>query len=476
MGQILSNPVIDKEHHSGEDLLTAFGLCAMQGWRMSMEDAHIVELNVLTENDKDHIAFYTIFDGHGGSGVAHFAGSKMTSILQNQQSFQNGDLSNALIDTFLSVDNELLKDPILKNDHSGCTATTILISKLQNLLICGNSGDSRTVLSTGGIAKALSFDHKPTLVSEKSRIVAADGFVEMDRVNGNLALSRALGDFEFKSNDNLSPYEQIVTCVPDIIQHKLNYQDDEFVILACDGIWDCLTSQECVDLVHYGIKKGDMTLSDIASRIIDVCCSPTTEGAGIGCDNMSITIVALLKDGEAVEQWFERIRAKNYDRPISFELKRKVIYNYYQFKDDKSIFDITTKKPQERFSHDSSADDDGDDDYENSMEVDDTDSDDNGDGNKKKKKGNELGSFPLGALLGNGIQLTTGADNNTYLTGNLIDMLATLKKVAAEGQVSIVNDVEGKENTKNEEKDDSIDKNSEPEDTDALKENESSTN
>lgn len=477
MGQILSNPVIDKEHHSGEDLFTAFGLCAMQGWRMSMEDAHIVEPNVLSENDKDHIAFYTIFDGHGGSGVAQFAGEKMTSILQKQKSFQNGDLSKALIDTFLSVDKELLKDPILKNDHSGCTATTILISKLQNLLICGNSGDSRTVLSTGGLAKALSFDHKPTLTSEKSRIVAADGFVEMDRVNGNLALSRAIGDFEFKSNDKLSPYEQIVTCVPDIIQHKLNYENDEFVILACDGIWDCLTSQECVDLVHYGIKKGDMSLNDIASRIIDVCCSPTTEGTGIGCDNMSVTIVALLKDGESVEQWFERIRAKNYDRPISFELKRKVIYNYYEFKDDKSIFDITTKKPQERFNHDSNADDD-----ENSMEIDDTDADDSEDGNKKTKKGNELGTFPIEALLGNGIHLTTGSDSNTYITGNLVDMLATFKKVASEGQIPIVNDAEGKEGEEEEEnidKDGNVslsDKNSEDKSTDDSKENKSSKN
>lgn len=419
MGQILSNPVIDKEHHSGEDLLTAFGLCAMQGWRMSMEDAHIVEPNVLTENDKDHIALYSIFDGHGGSGVAQFSGSKVTSILQKQQSFKDGNLSKALIDTYLATDEELLKDPILKNDHSGCTATSVLISKLQQLIVCGNSGDSRTVLSTGGNAKAMSFDHKPTLASEKSRIIAADGFVEMDRVNGNLALSRAIGDFEFKNNTKLGPHEQIVTCVPDIFEHKLDYTNDEFVILACDGIWDCLSSQECVDLVLYGINNGNMSLNDITSRIIDVCCSPTTEGTGIGCDNISITIVALLKENETINQWFERIRSKNYNRPISFALKRKVIYNYYEFPEDESqIFDVTTKKPQERFNQDNLAN-------EDTMDIDDTDADD--DTHTHPGRATSLNGFPLEALLGGGITISQGPDNQPYLSGNLNDILASFR-------------------------------------------------
>lgn len=436
MGQILSNPVIDKEHHTGSDALTAFGLCAMQGWRMSMEDSHIVELNAnctgnSSNNDDDHIALYSIFDGHGGAGVAQFAGEKLISILQEQESFKNGDLSKALIDTYLACDEKLLVDPILKNDHSGCTATSILLSKKQNLLVCGNSGDSRTVLSIDGFAKSLSFDHKPTLVSEKSRIMAAGGFVEMDRVNGNLALSRALGDFEFKSNDTLTAEEQVVTCVPDIVEHSINYDKDEFIVLACDGIWDCLTSQECVDLIHYGINQGDMTLNDICSRLIDVCCSPTTEGTGIGCDNMSITIVAILKDGETIEQWFTRIRNKKHNKPISFELKRKVIYSYFNFKDDESIFDVTTKKPEERFhgngmngitSVDNVEDDDIEDDE---MDMD-------------NKKGN---MYPIEAFLGNGgVQLTTGADNNTYLTGNLTDMLNSFRKIAAEGNLDIIKD------------------------------------
>lgn len=421
MGQILSNPVIDKEHHSGADKLSAFGLCAMQGWRMSMEDSHIVELNANESgegNSDDHIALYSIFDGHGGSGVAQFAGSKVASIVQEQAAFKQGKLGLALLNAYLATDEALLADPVLKNDHSGCTATSVLLSEKQKLLVCANSGDSRTVLATAGCAKTLSYDHKPTLVSERSRIYAADGFVEMDRVNGNLALSRALGDFEFKSNTTLGPHEQVVTCVPDLVEHALDYERDEFVILACDGIWDCLSSQECVDLVLHGINAGDMTLNDISSRIVDVCCAPTTEGTGIGCDNMSITIVALLKPGENVEQWFERVRAKNHARPISFALKRKVIYNYFEFPEDESrIFDVTTKKPQDKYS--------------GAMEVDETDADE---GNGISPAGGSgravptINGIPLEALLGGGgISLAQGPDNQPYLSGNLSDMLASFR-------------------------------------------------
>jgi protein phosphatase 2C family protein 2/3 len=74
-----------------------------------------------------------------------------------------------------------------------------------------NAGDSRAVASINGRALALSRDHKPTLKDERKRIEAAGGFVEYKRVNGNLALSRALGDFIFKRNERKSPQEQIVT-------------------------------------------------------------------------------------------------------------------------------------------------------------------------------------------------------------------------------------------------------------------------
>lgn len=70
---------------------------------------------------------------------------------------------------------------------------------------------------------------------EKARITAAGGFVDFGRVNGNLALSRAIGDFEFKKSAELAPEQQIVTAYPDVVVHDLS-DDDEFLVIACDGM------------------------------------------------------------------------------------------------------------------------------------------------------------------------------------------------------------------------------------------------
>jgi Protein phosphatase 2C len=71
-------------------------------------------------------------------------------------------------------------------------------------------------------------------LAEKARICAAGGFVDFGRVNGNLALSRAIGDFEFKKSAELPPEAQIVTAYPDVLEHDLT-DDDEFLVVACDG-------------------------------------------------------------------------------------------------------------------------------------------------------------------------------------------------------------------------------------------------
>ena len=90
------------------------------------------------------------------------------------------------------------------------------------------------MLGIKGRAKPLSFDHKPQNEGEKARICAAGGFVDFGRVNGNLALSRAIGDFEFKKSADLPPEQQIVTAFPDVTIHEIG-EDDEFLVIACDG-------------------------------------------------------------------------------------------------------------------------------------------------------------------------------------------------------------------------------------------------
>lgn len=105
----------------------------------------------------------------------------------------------------------------------------------------GNVGDSRAVACIKGKEHPLSADHKPNNPSELMRIKDAGGWVEYNRVNGNLALSRALGDFVFKRNPSKPAEEQMVIALPDVETRTIT-EDWEFVILACDGVWDVMTN------------------------------------------------------------------------------------------------------------------------------------------------------------------------------------------------------------------------------------------
>jgi serine/threonine protein phosphatase PrpC len=121
-------------------------------------------------------------------------------------------------------------------DSIGCTANVLLIDNLKKLYIA-NAGDSRCVLGRGGKAVPLSFDHKPDDEVELKRIEKAGSVVTEGRVDGNLNLSRSLGDLKYKTNKSLKPEEWPITANPDIMAVDLQPEDD-FIIMGCDGIWE----------------------------------------------------------------------------------------------------------------------------------------------------------------------------------------------------------------------------------------------
>ena len=87
----------------------------------------------------------------------------------------------------------------------------------------------------------MSIDHKPDLKEEKLRIEKAGGFIEENRVKGILNLSRSIGDLEYKNDSSLAIKDQMIIPIPEVTKFELN-DDSQFLILACDGIWDCMTS------------------------------------------------------------------------------------------------------------------------------------------------------------------------------------------------------------------------------------------
>ena len=215
MGIYLSKPNVAKDSGSGEGRNLRFGVSAMQGWRMNMEDAHINNVSV-----NDEVALFAVFDGHGGHEVAKFCGKYFTPELTKNENFQKKNYKLALEQTFLKMDEilmgenalELLKEFRNEPDSTtfaGCTANVVLITATE--VYCANAGDSRAYLHTkSGETKALSTDHKPDVETERQRINNAGGYVSEGRVNDNLNLTRAIGDLEYKKNASLKPEQQIM--------------------------------------------------------------------------------------------------------------------------------------------------------------------------------------------------------------------------------------------------------------------------
>ena len=317
------------------------GIVSQQGWRKTQEDAHLwAQLD-------DRTLLFGVFDGHGGAEVSRFCAEHIHEELRNIEEYAAGKYGESLVAVFHRMDDmmrtpEGLKklfsfrdDPgkqmggvaeqedgsfdflrsllhqqrnasgggggggseetngqYVEEIQAGCTAVVAVVKG--NKVYVANAGDSRAVLSRQGKAIPLSFDHKPSHPTERKRIESAGGFVSnlggMSRVNGNLNLSRAIGDLKYKANKDLHAKHQIITAEPDIEEAEIQ-PGDEFLLLACDGIWDVLTNQEAIDFVRKGLESGK-TCSEVSCDILDHCIATDPKGSrGIGCDNMTCAVV-----------------------------------------------------------------------------------------------------------------------------------------------------------------------------------------
>lgn len=259
----------------------------MQGWRINMEDAHI---HLLSLPEEKNCAFFAVYDGHGGAKVAQHSSKHLHHRIINQPDFKQGNIESAIRKGYIEFDHEMLQDDEIREDLAGTTAVCVIIKEKK--LFCGNVGDSRAIGSVNGKVEILSVDHKPNNDDERKRITAAGGWVEFNRVNGNLALSRALGDFIFKRNSDKRAEEQVVTAAPDVITKTIT-GDWEFILIACDGIWDVLTNEEALSFVRTRVAK-QIPPETICEELMTRCLAPNCQMGGLGCDNMTVVLCLLL--------------------------------------------------------------------------------------------------------------------------------------------------------------------------------------
>jgi hypothetical protein len=127
-------------------------------------------------------------------------------------------------------------------------------------------------------------DHKPINPAEKERIQNAGGSVMIQRVNGSLAVSRALGDYEYKNVEGKGPCEQLVSPEPEISVEPKDEAHDEFMVLACDGVWDVMSNEDLVEFIRSRLRITN-DLASICNQVIDTCLYKGSR------DNMSMVLV-----------------------------------------------------------------------------------------------------------------------------------------------------------------------------------------
>ncbi|KAI0528855.1 hypothetical protein KFK09_001398 [Dendrobium nobile] len=204
-------------------------------------------------------AFYGIFDGHGGPDAAAYIKRNAIRLFFEDVEFpQASEANNVFIESvedsvrkaFLHADLALADDCTV-NTSSGTTALAALI--FGRLLLVANAGDCRAVLCRKGRAVDMSQDHRPIHAAERQRVEACGGYIDDGYLNGMLSVSRALGDWDIKLPRG-SPSPLIAE--PEFMQAVL-MEDDEFLIIGCDGIWDVMSSQHAVNLVRRELRRHD---------------------------------------------------------------------------------------------------------------------------------------------------------------------------------------------------------------------------
>uniref|UniRef100_A0A8C0ISL7 Protein phosphatase 1B n=1 Tax=Chelonoidis abingdonii TaxID=106734 RepID=A0A8C0ISL7_CHEAB len=279
MGAFLDKPKTDKHNAHGTGNGLRYGLSSMQGWRVEMEDAHTAVVGI--PHGLEDWSFFAVYDGHAGSRVANYCSTHLLEHITNNDDFRASEKPGSALEPsvenvksgirtgFLKIDEYMRNFSDLRNgmDRSGSTAVGVMISREHIYFI--NCGDSRAVLYRNGQVCFSTQDHKPCNPREKERIQNAGGSVMIQRVNGSLAVSRALGDYDYKCVDGKGPTEQLVSPEPEVYE-ILRAEEDEFIILACDGIWDVMSNEELCEFVKSRLEVSD-DLEKVCNWVVDTC-------------------------------------------------------------------------------------------------------------------------------------------------------------------------------------------------------------
>ncbi|AQZ16031.1 PTC1 (YDL006W) [Zygosaccharomyces parabailii] len=219
-------------------------------FRKTMEDVHTYVKNFASRLDW---GYFAVFDGHAGSQASKWCGSHLHTVVEKKLlADETRDVREVLNESFVSVDRQINSK---LSGSSGCTAAVCILrwelpddvdnqsadfSQHTRKLYTANVGDSRIVLFRNGKSIRLTYDHKASDVLEMQRVEKAGGLIMKSRVNGMLAVTRSFGDKFFDGLVVGNPFTTSVQLT----------NNDEFLILACDGLWDVIDDQDACELIR----------------------------------------------------------------------------------------------------------------------------------------------------------------------------------------------------------------------------------
>ncbi|OMO60249.1 phosphatase 2C (PP2C)-like protein [Corchorus capsularis] len=272
------------------------GVFSVKGKKKFMEDTHKIVSCLHGNSNK---AFFGVYDGHGGKKAAEFVAENLHNnifeMLKNCKG--NEEKEEAVKAGYLKTDEEFLKQKI----PSGTCCVTALIEGED--VVVSNLGDCRAVLCRGGVAEALTTDHKAEREDERKRIENTGGYVEFHRgawrVHGILSVSRSIGDAHLKDWVLADPDTKIFKLTPEM----------EFLVLASDGLWEEVSSQEAVDIVARVLGGKKLVAPGVISK--------ENEDDFYGCVNVSPS--SKIRRVSLVKQQKETCQSPRYNKHIDSE-------------------------------------------------------------------------------------------------------------------------------------------------------------
>ena len=270
MGAALPKPVCTTvlERHGSPDFRV--GLAEMNGWRMNMEDAHVVHTG-------DGEGFFGILDGHGSAECSAWCAQRLHEVLAAHGCPTNDAAAKKMC---LDIDAAFLRT----GKSGGTTAAMCAVRRPapggKYRLHVINAGDSRVLLSRangsiidgGGTDGGLTTDHKPNHPVERERIERCGGQVVLaaggvHRVNGGLSVSRGFGDGEYKKTGGPSQEDRPVTANPEMGHFECDSSD--FLVIVCDGVSEgAFTNAEVCELAAKVLKETNGDVAKAAEAVI----------------------------------------------------------------------------------------------------------------------------------------------------------------------------------------------------------------